>query len=104
MSEHRDPAVEAAQRAWEMDREPDDVRRTFNQVSDGNFVKKLTVAAAREMAAPIRALHKPSEGCGNTSHTNPSAMCPECALVCGHCGLDWPCDTARLIYPESELP
>lgn len=68
-----DPVVEAAQRAWR--NWPDDVD------------EKLAVAAAGEMAKPIRKLHR--------RNSEPPGECVECGL--------WPCNTARLIYTPEEL-
>lgn len=78
-----DPAVEAAQRVWEP--------WWALPGSEG----KLT-EAAREALAPIRELHRPHE-------TNDPRSPHD--VVCNHClgPKKWPCPTARLIYPESEL-
>jgi cytochrome c5 len=65
------------------------------------------VSAAREALRPIRELHYPV-----TYATASGAL--HMKKVCAHChrrGLftlqpefgDWPCETARLVYPESEL-
>ena len=97
MSEYLDPAVEAARRAAERGRLTDDL------MIPGLAVRAFGVDSAREALAPIRELHRPEESCDNTSHTNPSATCPHCDLICGYCGLTWPCDTARLIYTSKEL-
>lgn len=75
-----DPAVEAAQRAW-----------------DKNKVRSFSVQrvmAAREALAPLRELHQPVNEC-----------CDECggSRVCCECEWQWPCATARLIYREDEL-
>ncbi|AHN84268.1 hypothetical protein HEATHCLIFF_51 [Mycobacterium phage Heathcliff] len=51
---------------------------------------------------PIRELHRPRwSNCIN-------ACCSgeDCRLrdrVCEHCEVDWPCDTAKLIYTTEEL-
>ena len=75
-----DPAVEAAQRAWEK-----------------NKIHSFTVQrvnAAREALAPLRELHQSVAKC-----------CEECSSnrVCRECDWPWPCVTARLIYREDEL-
>jgi hypothetical protein len=74
-----DPAVEAAQRAW-----TEENWLGVLEMSEGN----LAIAAAREALKPIRELHVKSD----MYHT------PVCADGC-----TWPCDTAKLIYPEDEL-
>lgn len=73
----RDPAIEAAQRAAQL--EPP--------------IWGLATVAAREMAAPLRDLHKPY-----------SPLWPEGVTDCDHCETPWPCDTAKLIYSTEELP
>ncbi|UTN91539.1 hypothetical protein SEA_PERIWINKLE_85 [Gordonia phage Periwinkle] len=50
------------------------------------------LAAAREMAAPVRKLHIQSTRI-------PSADYRRCIT----CHTSWPCDTARLLYSSSEL-
>ncbi|AIM50483.1 hypothetical protein PBI_ZONIA_54 [Mycobacterium phage Zonia] len=79
-----DPAVEAAQRA-------------MRKVHDYPRPNHDLITAAREALKPIRELHRPRwSNCIN-------ACCSgeDCRLrdrVCEHCEVDWPCDTAKLIY------
>ncbi|AEJ93022.1 hypothetical protein FDI16_gp047 [Mycobacterium phage Shauna1] len=88
-----DPAVEAAARAWEWYPVPKDIPLD---------VRSVPLAAAREALEPIRELHHPRwSNCIN-------ACCSgeDCRLrdrVCEHCEVDWPCDTAKLIYTSEEL-
>lgn len=82
-----DPAVEAAQRAW-----------------DKNKVRSFSVQrimAAREALAPLRDLHRPFD---RRTSIYPIPNDPH-TIVCRHClgPIDWPCATARLIYREDEL-
>lgn len=76
-----DPAVEAAQRALPM--------------FASNTPHQSMIDAAREALAPLRELHRNVDEWGE----------PVCAYCMGHDGwhLDWPCDTARLIYPSEDL-
>lgn len=76
-----DPAVEAAQRAWES--------RTVAPFSAD--LCKSEIAAAREMAKPIRELHYPYISCDDGKRS------------CVECEFHWPCDTAKLIYSTEEL-
>ena len=70
-----DPAVEAAQRAT---------------ANDGGFVSTHDIAAAREALKPIRELHVEKWDFDGTGG------------LCKACRQAWPCDTAKLVYPESE--
>ena len=85
----RDPAVEAAQRAWSAEGWGGEL-----ELSEGH----LAIAAAREALAPIRNLHRPLDRSRLPYSTDNR-------VVCNHClgPIDWPCATARLIYPEGEL-
>lgn len=74
-----DPAIESAQRAW----------RTW----DDDVDEKLAIAAAREMAKPIRELHVRVVDLWRADGLP----------VCNHCDRIWPCRTARLIYTTEEL-
>ncbi len=81
-----DPAVEAAQRAWEATASPGPNGWTLNPYA-------VSKAAAREALAPIRALHR---------------RCRDCVVKPAHCedcgpDRDWPCATAKLVYPSEEL-
>ena len=84
MTEHRDPAVEAAER----------VRRRY-LAGPGKPWSTQAVAedAAREALAPIRELHKPTSN-GTPRHPEP---------YCVGCADEWPCQTAKLIYSSSEV-
>ncbi|WP_353107793.1 hypothetical protein [Gordonia sp. (in: high G+C Gram-positive bacteria)] len=87
-----DPAVEAAQRAW-------DDTDGYGFASSRDAMEE----SARAALAPIRALHTRHEcPCGyRIRHDTPDCTGPYCT----HCGAfaHWPCDTARLIYSETEL-
>ncbi|TWS25609.1 hypothetical protein FK530_22855 [Tsukamurella conjunctivitidis] len=60
---------------------------------------RVRTEAAREALAPLRELHSKAD-CDD-------AECgEECRYgfpMCAGCLEPWPCDTARLIYPEEEL-
>ena len=73
-----DPAVEAAQRAWDGDR---------------RYHAYGYVVAAREALAPLRELHK----------LTTDELYGRPGLICDDCDHDWPCPTAKLIYREDEL-
>lgn len=75
-----DPAAEAVNRAYESS---DDYLR------DGPML-----AAAREALKPIRELHRPVS-------VRDEEVCGECSNMATQ--IDWPCRTARLVYPEGEL-
>lgn len=84
-----DPAVEAAQRAipWHRTVEP---------------YRPLLAAAAREMAKPIRELHKPIwDNCINACCSG--EQCRNRYRICAECEVGWPCATAPLIYTNEEL-
>lgn len=80
-----DPAVEAAQRAWDA--------ITHDAMMSPRAV---TESAAREALEPIRDLHRPfmRNYPGEASR-----------IVCNHClgPRDWPCTTARYAYTAEEL-
>lgn len=80
-----DPAVVAAQRAW--DALPEQSYATREQVME---------AAAREMAKSVQELHKPEPGYGINDDGIPWTSCAEC-------GCEWPCETAKRVYPSEEL-
>lgn len=99
-----DPSIDAARLAWngryEHDRSSHDDE--FDRSTGAGGIAQLAVAAAREALAPLRELHKPV--------TTPIWWFPAAAhggtyTHCEHCQTanDWPCDTAKLIYPEGEL-
>ncbi|ATN88657.1 hypothetical protein SEA_DEMSCULPINBOYZ_62 [Mycobacterium phage Demsculpinboyz] len=85
-----DPAIEAVERSLPYEYEADEV------------MTDVAVRVAREVLKPIRELHRPRwSNCIN-------ACCSgeDCRLrdrVCEHCEVDWPCDTAKLIYTSEEL-
>lgn len=74
------PFQDAAQRAIEKCR----VAQGFFYYPD----EQMEIAA-REMAAPIRELHKRRQKMTMS--------------ICDHCRAPWPCATARLVYAEEEL-
>lgn len=79
-----DPAVEAAQRA-------------HDRLTDGMCTASLErhrITAAREALAPIRELHR--VGLTDNPYYDNDKECIECRE-------DWPCATARLVYPSEEL-
>lgn len=119
----RDSAIEAAQRAW----------RTASHGRHGDLPSSETVTAmltnaAREALEPLRELHRKTQlyelaiepDCEDRDHdifedSDGEWCCRQCTdardeeeYICAHCfELDsnsaWPCETARLIYPEGEL-
>lgn len=82
-----DPAVEAAARAWH-DRYGDRLVGVKESAAH-NGVGELTIAAARAALAPLRKLHYKT---GPFESRYCSADCQ-----------DWPCATAKLVYPAEEL-
>ncbi|QGJ87607.1 hypothetical protein SEA_FAITH5X5_53 [Gordonia phage Faith5x5] len=97
-------------------------RALNNQVKDG------ALNGAREALAPLRNLHRPTYrylhatgACIHDEHdtfevANGDHVCRNCTdddggpqKVCAECldeegsNIDWPCATARLIYPEDDL-
>lgn len=76
MSEHRDPAVEAAERVH---------RRYLAGPGKPWSTQAVAEDAAREALAPIRELHKPMDP-DEPERTDCNAGCRQA----------WPCDTARL--------
>jgi hypothetical protein len=80
-----DPAVEAAQRAWATWIE------TWATADQPYF--SLAVAAACEALRPIRELHRRDE----------FGHCAEACIDMHGNAQPWPCDTAKLVYSESEL-
>ena len=90
MSTPHDPAVEAARRVWARD-----------HIGPVLAPAEAMEDAAREALAPIRELHVPVRACSNPEHE--WAECGGCEICCDHCGDLWPCDTAKLSYPQEEL-
>ncbi|WP_195167780.1 hypothetical protein [Mycobacteroides abscessus] len=78
-----DPAISAAQRAWDND-----------QLSC--WPSQNAEAGAREMAKSVQELHKPEPGYGINDDGIPWTSCAEC-------GCEWPCETAKRVYPSEEL-
>ncbi|ORA25194.1 hypothetical protein [Mycobacterium aquaticum] len=76
-----DPAVEAAQRAWEE-----------YEAQGGVWKPEALRLAAREALKPIRELHQ------RVDDGHPSGL-----PTCEHCQGDWPCSTSALIYTTEEL-
>lgn len=85
-----DPAIEAAQRAWRD-------QTGSAPLGDDNYTIRVRTLSAREALAPLRELHRPFTRTGY-----PGA---DGRTVCNHClgPIDWPCATARLVYPAQEL-
>lgn len=95
-----DPAILAAQRAWESEGWGGPGRPLEEGMSEGNLAK----AAAREALAPIRDLHKRHrdlEWDGEWS----DPYCQTCAheFYGDLCYQPWPCTTAKLVYSTEEL-
>lgn len=57
---------------------------------------------AREMAAPVRRLHFPLYVSAQDATGRDAVLCSACRNERGY-RVDWPCDTARLIYTTEEL-
>lgn len=94
MTEHRDPAVEAAQRAWQARGATEQERE--DSLADDDCVSTFANEVAREALAPIRELHKERGGyCRECCHSDPARWMETYQT--------WPCDTARLIYTSEEL-
>lgn len=83
-----DPAIEAAQRAWDT-QNASGMRKSWAQLPKDNTFVLLQVAAAREALAPLREMHR----------KEPDGRYPKCP----ECRYDWPCATAYLIYAKNEL-
>lgn len=87
-----DPAIDAAQRAW-IGRYGD--LRRFDEFCDGDTdIAAFVIASAREMAKSVQELHKPVI---RTDYTDERWI--ECESCCG----EWPCETAKRVYPSEEL-
>ncbi|AXQ63927.1 hypothetical protein SEA_HORUS_75 [Gordonia phage Horus] len=97
-----DPAIAAAQRAWDARYVGRLVSTVESAAHDG--LGALAIAAAREMAAPLRKLHKPiTEPKSSHFHVDDRS---ELFTYCASCGVftAWDqCPTARLVYSSSEL-
>lgn len=94
-----DPAEAAAYRAW-FDRYPGSpyLHRHFTKSKDEGGTAGLAISAAREALKPIRELHRRFDR-STLEYTLDDRV------VCSHCWgpVDWPCATARLVYPQEEL-
>lgn len=116
-----DPAIEAAQLAWD-----ETIERGTRGPNENPWLQ--SIASAREALRPVRELHKPlaimclapncgAEVCDHEDECpvdHPVTVCAECWQIVelansyyGEDGINgdllWPCATARLIYPEAEL-
>ncbi|WJJ56507.1 hypothetical protein PROPHIT493_50 [Mycobacterium phage prophiT49-3] len=81
-----DPAIEARAKA-------------IARIGDGLAGVSLGYAAecgAREMAKSVQELHRPEPGYGINDDGIPWTSCAEC-------GCEWPCETAKRVYPSEEL-
>ncbi|CPT90333.1 Uncharacterised protein [Mycobacteroides abscessus] len=87
-----DPAVEAAQRA--LDGMPA-LSEPLEQPVFKALLRDVGAAAAREMAKSVQELHKPEPG--PHIHDDTPWTC------CADCGDEWPCETAKRVYPSEEL-
>lgn len=68
---------------------------------DGMAVQRNVAEQERDEAEAalrrVRGLHQELWDCGNARHTNPDAGCPECVVLCCHCGDSWPCETIAIL-------
>lgn len=85
-----DPVIEAARRAW-------DARDPLEGIAyvpgdRGIWTPEAMEAAASEAFKTVRELH----------HKTDDGYCAECVSECGD-NVDWPCVTAKRIYPIKEL-
>ncbi|WP_100514217.1 hypothetical protein [Mycobacteroides abscessus] len=87
-----DPAIDAAQRA--LDGMPMLGEASATQAALKGLVLDVGAAAAREMAKSVQELHKPVI---RTDYTDERWI--ECESCCG----EWPCETAKRVYPSEEL-
>lgn len=92
-----DPAVDAAQAAF-LEQWPEQGEFEFRHSIEGQFGRD----AAREALKPIRELHRKRNGRAIGFGDMPNEdFCNECSTMGQH--VPWPCATARVVYPESEL-
>jgi hypothetical protein len=117
-----DPAIEAAQRAWdrvdleiELERHQPVVRMDDGRIGGcqcmdrvfylgredwsthlADVVEQHALSAAREALAPLRKFHMPY----SAGFKGGPVYCTTCR---GSQLVPWPCDQARLIYPSEEL-
>lgn len=85
-----DPAIEAAQRA--LDGMPA-LSEPMEQPVFKALLSDVGAAAAREMAKSVQELH----------HAEVIETPDDKWLGCRECGADWPCETAKRVYPSEEL-
>ena len=89
-----DPAVEAAERAWDQRYGNGSLSAADSAAQDG--IGHLAIAAAREALAPLRAKHQ------RVQRPDGSWRCTSCRdAYGGHA--DFPTGTDLLIYREDEL-
>lgn len=84
-----DPAIEAAERAWE--------GHTVNSMAIRRTPWMLSVDTAREMARPLQKKHYPVD------YINNQRCCVTCFGSNGKPRL-WPCEIAPFIYPSEVMP
>lgn len=83
-----DPAIEAAQRAWN-ERYGTRHEGVFGIDFETGGLAAGYIASAREMAKSVQELHR------KVSDMD--------FVVCATCGDFWPCETAIRVYPSEEL-
>ena len=93
-----DPAINAAQRAWDERYRSTEHWIFENSLADDGLAKGL-VAAASEMAKSVQELHKRVVA-AVWWHIDPED--PTVYIQCS-CGSEWPCETAKRVYPSEEL-
>jgi hypothetical protein len=102
-----DPAIEAARRAWVERYGESQLDKFTDKVDDEEDIAAFVTAAAREMAKPIRELHRPMTP-DELRDTWPGyvgvdrAVCAECTNVDRLRWLD-ECPTADCVYTTEEL-
>lgn len=80
-----DPAVDAAQRA-------EQASKWWARPEMPPWYPGYAIDAAREALKPLRAFHFPEFDPDDPEH-----------YACFTCVTQWPCNTAKLIYPAKEL-
>lgn len=85
-----DPAIEAARKVF-TEYWPDQGDFEFNYSNEGRF----GIEVAREMAKSVQEIHKPEPG--PLIHDDTPWTC------CAECVDEWPCETAKRVYPSEEL-
>lgn len=89
-----DPAIDAAEQVWALWCADGEV---LTEPGSNGTTTDLMRAAARKVLAPLKELHRPVK-----YHPARKPVCHTCWDVDGDYHR-WPCPTAKLIYPESEL-